>query len=185
MCVKSQGRDIGHNQDKGGERNLPEYSWDYCFPGDEFGNKMTVLVGKERKSKSWMAVTVPEKGGTGSFAVDKSLEFIEENGDKQGDIIVKTDQEPSIECLIKSILAARPEGKTIPEESPKKSSGSNGVVERGVQEIEGRIRALYIGLDDCLGRKIDARESILSFMRSLFVQPFAQRLGWESPVAAC
>ena len=76
ICVKSQGRDMGHNQDKGGERNLPEYSWDYCFPGDEFGNKMTVLVGKERKSKSWMAVTVPDKGGTGSFAVDKCFEFI-------------------------------------------------------------------------------------------------------------
>ena len=66
--------------------------------------------------------------------------------------------------LDQAILAARPEGKTIPEESPKKSSGSNGVVERGVQEIEGRIRALYIGLEDHLGREIDARERILSFM---------------------
>ena len=31
-------------------------------------------------------------------------------------------------------------------------------------EIEGRIRALYLGLEDCLGIKIDARERILTFM---------------------
>ena len=34
-------------------------------------------------------------------------------------------------------MEARVKGKTHVEESPVKSSGSNGVVERGVQEIEG------------------------------------------------
>ena len=134
--------------DKGGERNLPEYSWDYCLPGDEFGNKLTVLVGKERKSKAWKAMAVPEKGARGRSATDKCLEFIAENGDAQGDIIVKTDQEPAIKCLLKSIMEARPEGKTIPEKSLKsgngqfQSSGSNGIVERAVQDIEGKIRAI-------------------------------------------
>ena len=170
ICVKSQGRDMDHRQGKDREKNLPEYSWDYCFPGDEHGNKLTILVGKEQRSKSWMAVTVPEKGGTGKFAVDKCLDFIEENGDRQGNIIVKTDQEPSIKCLIEAIIEAREGGKTIPEQSPKssggqfQSSGSNGIVERGVQEMEGKIRALYLGLEDCLGRKVDAREKILTFM---------------------
>ena len=83
-------------------------------------------------SKSWMAAAVPDKGGSGRFNVDKCLEFIEENGDSNGDIVIKTDQESATECLIKSIMSVRGEGKTIPEESPKKSSGSNGVVERGV-----------------------------------------------------
>ena len=65
ICVKSQGRDFQHVRDKGKERRLPEYSWDYCFPGDELGFKWTVLVGKERQSKMWMAVAVSHKGGSG------------------------------------------------------------------------------------------------------------------------
>ena len=55
----------------------------------------------------------------------------------EGDIIVKTDQEPSVQYLIKDLLDSRREGNTIVEESPSTSSGSNGIAERGVQEIEG------------------------------------------------
>ena len=45
-----------------------------------------------------------------------------------------------------------------------KSSGSNGIVERGVSEVEGEIRALFLALQDRLGRKIDARERIVAFI---------------------
>ena len=90
-----------------------------------------------------MAAVVPEKGARGIYATDKCLEFIAENGDAQGDIIVKTDQEPSSQYLIKDLLEQRAEGKTIVEESPVKSSGSNRIVERGVQEVEGRIREVF------------------------------------------
>ena len=76
------------------------------------------------------------KGGSGRFAVDKVLEFIRENGDANRDIIVKSDQEPSMKYLVNDLLEQRREGRTIVEEAPKKSSGSNGVVERGVQELE-------------------------------------------------
>jgi hypothetical protein len=101
VCVKAQGRETQHREIGDKERLVPEYSWDYCFPGDEFGFKWTILVGKERTSKSWMATTVPEKGGTGRFAVDKRLEFVQENGDTGCDVLVKSDQEPSMEYLIK------------------------------------------------------------------------------------
>ena len=50
------------------------------------------------------------------------------------------------------------------EESPKKSSDSNGVVERGVQEIENEVRSLYLNLQDRIGSKIDARERIVAFV---------------------
>ena len=49
-CVKSRGKEMDHKRDKGGIREVPEYHWDYCFPGDEMGFKWTVLVGRERKS---------------------------------------------------------------------------------------------------------------------------------------
>eukprot|EP00973_Karenia_brevis_P038344 5285687-Karenia_brevis.AAC.1 len=61
---------MGHKKDKDGERRVPEYCWHYCFPGDEFGCKWTVLVVRERESGSATATTVPSKGGTGSLARD-------------------------------------------------------------------------------------------------------------------
>ena len=63
--------------------------------------------------KGWMATTVPSKGGTGQFAVDKCLEFIEENGVKVGDIIIKSDQEPALKYVIEDLVSAREKGKTI------------------------------------------------------------------------
>ena len=44
------------------------------------------------------------------------------------------------------------------------SSGSNGVVERAVQEVEGDMRALLLGLESRVGFQIDARRPILTFL---------------------
>ena len=71
ICVKAKGREMDHKRDNGKERKLPEYSWDYCFPGAELGFRWTVLVGKERQTKARMATTVPMKGTSGKFGVDK------------------------------------------------------------------------------------------------------------------
>ena len=111
-----------------------------------------------------MATTVPKKGGTGKFSIDKCLEFVEENGDRESDIIVKSDQEPAIEALLREVIAARPEGKSIPEESPKADSESNGLVERAVQEVEGIIRTLFLGLAERLGKKVSAKERIVTYI---------------------
>ena len=66
VCVKAKARDLDHVRDSGKERMLPEYSWDYCFPGDELGFKRTVLVGRERGLKSWLWTAVLMKGGCGN-----------------------------------------------------------------------------------------------------------------------
>ena len=100
-----------------------------------------------------MAAAVPTKGATGKFGVDRCMDFIDENGDREADIIVKTDQEASIKYLIKDLLGERADGKTIVEESPVKSSGSNGIVETGAQEVEGRIRAVFLGFQDRWGKR--------------------------------
>ena len=111
-----------------------------------------------------MATAVPTKGGSGEFTTDKILEFIDENGDTGTEIIVKNDQEPSMQYVIQDLVSERIEGRTILEESPKKSSGSNGIVERAVKEIEGNMRALYLGLEERIGGRIDARERIIAFI---------------------
>ena len=38
------------------------------------------------------------------------------------------------------------------------------MVERGAQELEGQIRALFLALQEKIGRQIDARERIVAFI---------------------
>eukprot|EP00973_Karenia_brevis_P086708 12023066-Karenia_brevis.AAC.1 len=51
--------------------------------------------------------------------------------------LVKSDTEESMRLLIKMIKEGRPDGKTVVEEALKKVKGSNGIVERTAQELEG------------------------------------------------
>ena len=62
------------------------------------------------------------------------------------------------------VLHQRPENKTFVEEVPLDSKGSTGLVERAVQEMEGRIRALFLSLTLRLGRELDAKERIVAFI---------------------
>ena len=62
---------------------MSEYSFDYCFPGDELGCKLTILVGRERVTGMNIATVVPMKGSMGRFVVDKALELIDEVGGQE------------------------------------------------------------------------------------------------------
>ena len=95
------------------------------------------------------------------------MEYFGECGNQFGDIIVKTDQEPAIKCLVKDIVLERGEelgNKTIVEESPVGSKGSNGVAERAVQEVEGQLRVLKLAFEGRLGREVDVEECVVTFM---------------------
>jgi len=48
VCVRSKGKEMGHQSATDKERTISEYCFDYCFPGDEFGYKLTMLAGQER-----------------------------------------------------------------------------------------------------------------------------------------
>ena len=164
ICVRCKGKDLDHRKAVEGEKGVSEYAFDYCFPGDEFGFKLVVLTGREKVTGMYFATAVPTKGSIGRFAVDKAVDYMEELGDKSGRVIVKTDQEPAIKTFIKDLVEAREEGRTITEESPVKSSGSNGRAERAVQTVECQIRILLLALEDRLGARVDAKEPIVSYM---------------------
>ena len=91
-CVRGRGREREHRKRDGHEQGLPEYHMDYCFPGDECDQRLTVLVVVERYSKMKKAVVVPSKGSTGSYAARMVIELIRERRGNDRDIIVKTDQ---------------------------------------------------------------------------------------------
>ena len=118
ICVKAKGKDLDPRADPLKERSVPEYSFDFAFPGDEFGHKTAVLVGNERLSGLTLATAIPVKGSEGRFMLDKALDFVAEAGDMEGRIVVKSDQEPAVKRLVKNLAKERTEGKTIIEESP-------------------------------------------------------------------
>ena len=164
ICVQAKGRDADHRKSTNEDRGLSEYSFDYCFPGGELGCKVTVPVGRERVAGTNFATTVPMKGSIGQFVLDKMMDMIDEVGDARQTIIIKTDQESSVKALIEDIVKEREDGRTVVEESPVGSSGSNGVVERAVQGIEGQIRVILLALEERIGRQVDPEEAIVSFI---------------------
>jgi len=100
-CVMGSGKDLDHRKGIEEERGLSEFSFDYCFPGDELGYKLTILVGRERSTGMRMATAVPTKATTGVFSTDKVVEIIDECGFQKGDQNVKEGQEGWMEMKIK------------------------------------------------------------------------------------
>ena len=90
-CVKGRGKDLDHRRSIEDARQVREFSFDYFFPGDEQGRKVTVLAGRERMTGMTMAAVVPAKGTSGQYAVKRVLEFIHECGAAEADVILKSD----------------------------------------------------------------------------------------------
>ena len=115
ICVQAKGKDLDHRKSMVEDGGLSEYTFDYCFLGDELGCKVTVMVGRERVTGTCTAPMVPMKGGIGQFTTDKVVEMIDEVGDARQTIIIKTDQEPSIKALMEDVVQEREEGRMILE----------------------------------------------------------------------
>jgi hypothetical protein len=164
-CVRGRGKEMEHKRKEDEEEvGIPEYHMDYCFPGDAEGERLTVLVVIEKYTKMKKAVVVPSKGSTGSYAARQVLELMKECGDKDREVIVKSDQEPAIQFLIDDICTNRTGAKTIKEVSPKYSKGSNGVVERAVQSVEQCLRTLKSAVDEKFGVQIDVRHPVITWL---------------------
>ncbi len=58
-CIRANGKELDHRKSLEEPRGLSEYSFDYCFPGDEFGYKLTILSGKEKVTGMNFATAVP------------------------------------------------------------------------------------------------------------------------------
>ena len=66
--------------------------------------------------------------------------------------------------LVQEIVERRADQKTLVEESPKKSSGSNGVVERILQLLTGVCRAILLHSQSRLDISVDCKERIAAFI---------------------
>ena len=77
-CVKGRAKEMGHQRQSRDVPGLAEYHIDYCFPGDEIGFKLCVLVAVEKHSGMKMATVVPTKGATGAFAARRFIELLKD-----------------------------------------------------------------------------------------------------------
>ena len=146
---------------------MHELHFDYMFmgPEDKPRETLTILVVKERRTKMLMATAIPSKS-TGKFVVARAGAFIRELGIGHLDIVAKSDQEPSIKKLVEDVGRSRGEGsgRWIAEFSPVKSSASNGVVERGIQSVQGQIRTIKDGLESRWKREASAVECVVPWI---------------------
>jgi hypothetical protein len=162
-CIRGRGKEASHKvvQDEGGE--VPELHLDYCFPGEEeTGKNLTVLVARMRNTRMTMSTVIPSKT-TGEFTGKRIMAFLRECGCELSKLTVKTDQEPAILALVEDLVKMRVDkgaSETIPENSPTYSHQSNGVVERGVQSVEGMIRTMRSALEERITGKLEVEDAI-------------------------
>ena len=108
---------MDHRSDPLKERSVLEYSFDFAFPGDEFGHKTAVLVGGEDEWTCLGGGGDSCEGLSRAVHVGQGFGLLAEAGDMEGRIIIKSDQEPAVKRLVKDLVEARAEGKSVVEES--------------------------------------------------------------------
>ena len=98
------------------------------------------------------------------------------------DIVLKSDQENSILDVL-NIVASRKsasskvepvdeedlapsqsQGRSIPESSPVGSSGSNGFIERGIQDVEGQARTIKLAFESHTGANVPSDHNIVPWI---------------------
>ena len=126
---------------------------------------LTILVARERERERdtgmMMSTVVPRKGSTVEFAAKRIVAFIRKLGCEFVTVIIKSDQEPAIQALLEDVRRLRSEVKTIIELSPVGESASNGVVERGIQAMQGQVRTTTSALEKSWGHQIPDEHAII------------------------
>ena len=166
-CVRGGGKELPHNRVHE-HSTIPEVHLDFVFMGDEGapGELVVILAARDRVTKMGLSTVVPSKS-TGTFAAQRVMCFLREIGLARGDLIIKSDQEPAIEAIIKDVERLRGEasaGRTIVESSPVGSHQSNGIVERYAQEVEKQVRVMRDALEFKYKVKIDTKNPIIPWL---------------------
>jgi len=125
---------------------------------------LTLLVARERDTKIVLSAPLPTKGTTGKFAVKRFMAFLKEIGCEGQQTILKSDQEQAIKAVIDQVVRSRGDARTIVEQSPVKSHGSNGIVERAIQSVVKQLKVLKSALEARWGAEIPDNHSIMVWM---------------------
>lgn len=175
-CVRGRGksfqhRRVDHSQD---DKDHPVVSIDYAFfgapgelPADAVGGqKMPVLVVRDRFTKSLFSHLVPAKGVEHFYPEAALLRDIKFLGYTK--LTLKSDQEPSILALanaVRNTLSSQNIECQL-ESSPKGDAHgmSNGEAESSVGIAQGLTRTLKDHIEHKTGQLLDPKSPLLSWM---------------------
>ena len=134
-CVMGRGRDDRHQSSSGhGPEATPVVQLDYCFarfgPGDP---QVPVLCAIDNVYHRSMAVWCDRKGSRDNYAVKAVEEFCKSLGFEK--VLLQTDPENSAIDVVHEACLKLPVAS--PRATPVASKGSNGLVERLHQHIQG------------------------------------------------
>ena len=122
------------------EKSVPTVGIDYAIlDGEDHERNLPIVAMKDSNSKVVFSNAVPCKGTEHPYPVKQARFNIKQLGYKK--IILKSDQEPAIIDLCNKIKESV-DVEIIPENSPVGESQSNGMVERGIQEVGSITRVL-------------------------------------------
>ena len=133
-CMRGKAKELDCKKSGGEKGSMEEFHFDYCFPGDDMGFKLAVLVGVERDTGAKCCIVVPQKGTTGKYASNEMVGFVDLQGCTFRDIVIKSDQENAIKYVVDDVCMARTAAKTVKTIAPLNSKGSNGIVERAAHD---------------------------------------------------
>jgi len=163
-CTRGRGEAHPHRRVHKEERAVPEVHMDYCFMGKKDEETQPIMVIKDRDSGKVCSFLVQSKGACDEYVVKRSLAFIKELGYMGMKLTIKSDQESSINSVVLKIIHARSDQVTLQEHSPVRSSGSNGIIERAIKEVEYQIRCMKSMLDERVDTDIRGTSKVLPWM---------------------
>ena len=149
VCVRARGKEDAHRRRHGDglarrRDGLAKILMDYQelkskpkkdpSPDDKV---VKIIVEKDEPTGMVFAHRVESKGPSDPWIANRIVQDIEELGRR--DVILKTDGEPAIVALQRTVAAQR-QGITKPENPPAYNPSSNGACEKAVQDVSNLVR---------------------------------------------
>ena len=116
--MRGKAKELDCKKSDGAAGDLPEFHLDYCFPGDDMGFKLTILLGAERGTGSKVSAVVPQKRTTREYASAEVVNFINGQGYAFKDVVINSDQEHAIKYVIDDVCMAMAGAKTVKVNAP-------------------------------------------------------------------
>ena len=159
-----RGEQAGHlRQEERQENAIPEVHMECCFMGRKSDDVQPIWVARDRDTRMTVSFLV-QKGAVDDCVNRRLLQFFRELGYHENNVVVRSDQESPMRAVAEKLAKERGEAQTILEHSRVRSSGSNGVVERAIKEVEYQVRTMKSALHQSVKTDIGAESNILTWM---------------------
>ena len=163
-CIRGRGKEMSHTRNRETPAT-PEVHFDFAFMGEQDTATIPILVVRETRTKMTLMTAMASKTPT-TWTIERVVTFLREIGLEHTDVIVKSDQEPTIKKLVDEVGHARnpTTSRWIVESSPVGSHASNGIVERAIQSVQAQARVMKSALEERWGCNISPTNPVISWL---------------------